>query len=48
MTAKKNEKKSKEKQVMTAHDGKAERESSDRRLWERESDQPDGTTGNYS
>lgn len=35
-------------QVLTGHDEKAERESPDRRLWERESDRPNGTSGNYS
>ena len=32
-------------EVLTGHDEKAERES---RLWERESDRPNGTSGNYS
>ena len=35
-------------EVLTGHDEKAERESPDRRLWERESDRPNGTSGNYS
>ena len=35
-------------EVLTGHDEKAERESQDRRLWERESDRPNGTSGNYS
>ena len=35
-------------EVLTGHDEKAERESPDRRLWERESDRPDGTSGNWS
>lgn len=33
---------------LTGHDGKAERESADRREWERESDRPNGCSGNYS
>lgn len=48
MPARKNAKKLKEKTNITGHDGRAERESPDRREWERESDRPDGTTGNYS
>lgn len=35
-------------EVLTGHDEKAEKESPDRRLWERESDCPNGTSGNYS
>ena len=35
-------------EVLTEHDEKAERESPDRRLWERESDRPDGTSGNWT
>ena len=32
--------------VITGHDERAERESADRRLWQRESDAPDGVSGN--
>lgn len=34
--------------VITEHDGRAERESPSRREWERESDAPDGVSGNWS
>lgn len=34
--------------VLTGHDERAERRSSDRREFERESDAPDGVTGNWS
>ena len=34
--------------VITGHDERAERESADRRLWQRESDAPDGVSGNWS
>ena len=33
---------------LTGHDGKAERESADRREWERDSDRPNGCSGNWS
>lgn len=45
-------KKKKEKRqpppVLTGHDERAERRSADRREWERESDAPDGVSGNWS
>lgn len=45
-------KKKKEKRtpppVLTGHDERAERRSDDRREWERESDAPDGVSGNWS
>lgn len=34
--------------VLTGHDERAERRSADRREFERESDAPDGVTGNWS
>lgn len=34
--------------VITGHDERAERESPSRRAWERESDAPDGVSGNWS
>ena len=45
---KKDRKKADEKPVLTGHDEKAERESADRRMFERESDQPNGCSGNWS
>ena len=47
MSRRKKEKKT-EKPVLTGHDEKAERESADRRMFERESDQPNGCSGNWS
>ena len=45
-------KKKKEKRtpppVLTGYDERAERRSADRREWERESDAPDGVSGNWS
>ena len=34
--------------VLTGHDERAEKRSEDRRLWERDSDAPDGVSGNWS
>lgn len=34
--------------VLTGHDEKAERESSDRSMFQRDSDRPNGCSGNYS
>ena len=34
--------------VLTGHDERAERRSKDRRLIDRESDAPDGVSGNWS
>ncbi len=45
---KKKPKKKQTGEVLTGHDEKAERESADRRLRERDSDKPDGTSGNWS
>ena len=45
---KKNRLKEAEKNVLTGHDEKAERESADRRSFERESDRPNGCSGNWS
>ena len=44
---KKTRQKETEKNVLTGHDEKAERESADRRMFERESDRPNGCSGNY-
>ena len=44
-------KKKKERQpapVLTGHDERAEKRSADRRIFERESDAPDGVSGNWS
>ena len=34
--------------VITGHDEKAERESPDRRMFDRETDMPDGASGKYT
>lgn len=48
MAKKKFKEKKKSAPVLTGHDERAERRSSDTRSFERESDAPDGVTGNYS
>ena len=45
--AKKNRKDKKLPEVLTGHDEKALRESPDRSMFERESDRPNGCSGNY-
>lgn len=46
--AKKNKKKEKPAPVITGHDERAQRRASDRREFERQSDAPDGVSGNWS
>ena len=46
--SKKNNQKETERPVLTGHDEKAERESDDRRMFERDSDRPNGCSGNWS
>lgn len=46
--SKKNKRKESESPVLTGHDEKAERESADRRMFERDSDRPNGCSGNWS
>lgn len=46
--AKKNRKKEKQAPVLTGHDERAERREGRDGSWERESDAPDGVTGNWS
>ena len=46
--AKKNKKEQKAPPVITGHDERAEKRSEDRRMFERESDAPDGVSGNWS
>lgn len=46
--SKKNNPKETERPVLTGHDEKAERESGDRRMFERGSDRPNGCSGNWS
>ncbi len=48
MTKKKKVFKRQNPPVITGHDERAERRSADRRLWERDSDAPDGVSGNWS
>lgn len=43
-----NDKDTAEAPVLTGHDERAQRRSSDRREFERESDAPDGVSGNWS
>ena len=47
-SGKKNEKNDKPAPVITGHDARAERRSGDRREFERESDAPDGVSGNWN
>lgn len=46
--SKKSKKKTDKPAVLTGHDERAERRSGDRREFERESDAPDGVSGNWS
>ena len=48
MSKKKKSKEEESTPVITGHDERAERQSPDRREWERESDAPDGVSGNWS
>ena len=48
MSKKKNSRKNEPAPVLTGHDERAEKQSPDRREWERESDAPDGVSGNWS
>lgn len=46
--SKKKKEKSAQPPVITGHDARAERRSGDRHEWERETDAPDGVSGNWS
>lgn len=45
---KKNKRKEKQPQVITGHDERAEKREGRDGSWERESDQPNGCSGNWS